>query len=187
MNVFKKFVSEFRYGPQENDILELIKEQGILKEKDIAYLKQEDGPYKGKSLKEKYEDYKRKNGGRCPFTQDEEGHCKPCEICKLMPKCKLPQHRCLKKEVHKTCECCELHEDAVNKQNEGRDAKDVAEGKNQKCAPHPCGVDYGTECRRMKCTQIFQCDAKDEKMTKILSQFDDTIKKMSDKKDAKER
>ena len=39
MNVFKKFVSEFRYGPQENDILELIKEQGILKEKDIAYLK----------------------------------------------------------------------------------------------------------------------------------------------------
>ena len=38
MNVFKKFVSEFRYGPQENDILGLIKEQKILKKEVYAYL-----------------------------------------------------------------------------------------------------------------------------------------------------
>ena len=41
MNVFKKFVKEFRYGPQGNEIIGLILEQKIFTEedKDIAYLK----------------------------------------------------------------------------------------------------------------------------------------------------
>ena len=43
MNVFKKFVKEFRYGPDNNS-------------------------FAGKSFKQKFDEYKRKNNGRCPFT-----------------------------------------------------------------------------------------------------------------------
>ena len=84
-----------------------------------------------------------------------------------------------------TEKACKLQEDLQNKQDEKRDAKDIAEGKNEKCPSHPCGVEYGQPCQTMKCTQIFQCEAKDEKMTKILSQFDDHIKARSDKRAAK--
>ena len=55
-----------------------------------------------------------------------------------MPKCKLPQHRCLKKEIYKTDEACELHEDAKNNNDtdKNRDVKDTAEGMNEKCKFH---------------------------------------------------
>ena len=78
-----------------------------------------------------------------------------------------------------------LHDDALNKEDEGRDVKEKAQRKNEKCKPHPCGAEYGEDCKEMKCTRIFKCDAKDEKITKILSQYDKLISKMSEKKSNK--